>query len=95
MFPSGELIPSADASGNRTHPQETLLNVNPDSMLSKSINATVNIFIVSFLTYLFQSISTRRESLSRINIFTQYIITIKLLNVLNMYKHSKINTQQD
>ena len=32
MFPSGELIPSADASGNRTHPQETLLNVNPDSM---------------------------------------------------------------
>ena len=28
MFPSGELIPSADASGNRTRPQETLLNVN-------------------------------------------------------------------
>ena len=42
--------------------------------LNKSINATVNIFIFSFLTYLFQSISTRRESLSRINIFHNYTV---------------------
>ena len=45
-----------------------------NATLNKSLNATVNIFIFSFLTYLFQSISTRRESLSKINIFHNYTV---------------------
>ena len=64
--------------------------------LNKSINATVNIFIFSFFTYLFQSISTRRESLSRINIFHNYTVSheIKTLfyNLWNftLYKYNPL-----
>ena len=42
--------------------------------LNKSINATVSIFIFSFIYLFFQSILTLQESLSRINIFHNYTV---------------------
>ena len=71
MFPSGELIPSADASGNRTHPQETLLNVNLHIMCLYTVTLVIandkHIFLWGLCRYIWFNIPVLTLSSMRVS----------------------------